>query len=203
MDTTILWERACRRRRGQFALWLAVIVTSVALVSASLACSAGEEATEAAMQNPTAASGEAAGGGSTSSGGAAVSIASIDPCALLTQADATGFFQGQANAGVKNVGSSSASCTYTSATQGDLLTLNVMVESGAAKDSSDYTSLRPADAAAVGGVGDDAYYNKSVFQLTVAKGQIMFTLNGAQKGTNAGQDALVPLANAVLPRLQQ
>ena len=199
MDTTILWERAGRRRRGQLALWLAVIVTSVALVSASLACSAGEEATEAAMQNPTAASGEAAGG----SGGAAVSIASIDPCALLTQADATGFFQGQANAGVKNVGSSSASCTYTSATQGDQLTLNVMVESGAAKDSSDYTSLRPADAAAVGGVGDDAYYNKSVFQLTVAKGQIMFTLNGAQKGTNAGQDALVPLANAVLPRLQQ
>jgi len=199
MDTTILWERAGRRRRGQLALWLAVIVTSVALVSASLACSAGEEATEAAMQNPTAASGEAAGG----SGGAAVSIASIDPCALLTQADATGFFQGQANAGVKNVGSSSASCTYTSATQGDLLTLNVMVESGAAKDSSDYTSLRPADAAAVAGVGDDAYYNKSVFQLTVAKGQIMFTLNGAQKGTNAGQDALVPLANAVLPRLQQ
>jgi hypothetical protein len=163
------------------------------LIAAALACGPSTGSSTA-----TPASSGTSSGGATSGGGG---INDIDPCHLLDQVNATTLFGHQANPSINRVGSNSASCLYTSATNGDLLTLNVLYEDGAAKDSSDYTSVRTSDTQPVPGLGDDAYFNKAFHLLTVAKGHWMFGVNAALGGTNQGLDQLTPLAQVVLIRL--
>jgi hypothetical protein len=129
------------------------------------------------------------------------SINDIDPCNLLDQPTATLFFSIKANAGVKTVGTNSASCSYTSSQKGDQMALNVLFEDGTAKDSAAFTSGKTASVTAITGMGDDAYYNKSTFVLTVAQGQWIVALHGTQKGTNAGFDMLARPIHTVTTRL--
>lgn len=83
MDTSLFWEHRARTSRGQLALWLAVIVASVALVGASLACSAEDEALENATPVPTAPAVEPA---AHPAGGATGDFQGDGPCPAAQQA---------------------------------------------------------------------------------------------------------------------
>jgi len=141
----------------------------------------------------------AAGAASANAGGGIHDIG--DPCRLLDQVDAGKLFGHVANIGLSNFGSSSASCTYLSATPGDLLTLNVIYEDGPAKDSSDYNQVKTPDSQPVPGLGDDATFDNTSQLLTVAKGHFMFTLNASLGGPRQSLEPLKPLAQTVLARL--
>lgn len=171
---------------------MAVVLSAGLLIAATLACAGG-----AGSSTPTSAPASTSSS-STTGGGSIQDIG--DPCKLLVQADADKLFGHPANPGKSNFGSNSASCTYTSGS-GDILAVNVLYEDQAAKDSNDYTSVRTSDTQPVAGLGDDAYYNKAFWLLTVAKGHWMVSVNANLGGTNQALDKLTPLAQLALQRL--
>jgi len=170
---------------------LALLFIAALLLAAAPACRPGAPA-QTPTPPPPASPPPAAGHGIHDIG---------DPCRLLTQADAAQLFGHAADAGISNFGNTSASCTYTSATAGELLTLNVLYETGPAQSSTDYTQLKTPDVRPMPGLGDDAYFNSAFHLLTVAWSHWVFTLNAALGSPTAGVDRLKPLAQTVLSRL--
>lgn len=169
-----------------------------ALILAALACGSQPGAQAPSPQAPTSA---------PSGGGAGSPIDSLDPCALLTQDDASAFFGAPSVAGHSDHGSNTAFCLYQTADNASTLSLNLEYDPGGALKADDFlvtkSGVSSGDSQAVPGLGDEAYLDLKVHFLVVAKGPWMVRVSGSAKGTLAGLDALKPLAQKALSRLPQ
>jgi hypothetical protein len=173
---------------------MAMALSAALLFAATLACLGGPGTSTPAGAWPTQDSSGTSSGSTTSGGG----IADIgDPCHLLVQAEASQLFGHPADPGTSTLGTNNAHCYYRSGS--DLLALNVVYEDQAAKDSSDYMSI--PNPTPVPGLGDAAHFDEANWQLTVAKGHWLVSVNATLGGTNQGLDPLMPLAQAAVKRL--
>ena len=182
--------------RGAAALRLVGAVAAGALIAAALACSAGGPssagggaATEVMTEAPQATQ-------------AASPLDSLDPCTVLTQDDAAGFFGSAAGAGKPDHGSTDATCQYLNDQVKGQLYLLLEYDPAGALQTADYVQQKTANAQDMPGLGDGAYFDPANHMLQVAKGPWMVRLNGYMlPDGNVGPDKLTPLAKAVLGRL--
>jgi hypothetical protein len=125
----------------------------------------------------------------------------LDPCAVLTQADATAFFGAEAVTGIPSHGTSTATCLYMTADSANTLSLLVEYHPTGGLMSDEYIQMKSSSAKDVPGLGDGAYFDPLVHQLAVAKGVWVVRLSGLVQGSNAPLEKLTPLAQTALGRL--
>lgn len=123
----------------------------------------------------------------------------IDPCAIVTQDEATAFFGTASDAGDPSVGSLTAECDYRTTTDGLSLIL-AYVQDGPAVNSDQFKYMKQGNQD-VPGLGDGACWLVNSGQLDVAKGSWILTLNGAIKGQPATLDTLTAMAQTAIGRL--
>jgi len=170
-----------------------VFIGCGALVAALLACSAGGQATSGGS-GATAPS----GGGDTQAA-ASDPLSGMDPCAILTQDDATAFFGAPSPAGTASKGNP-AFCVYQTADGSKQLSLHIVYLPAAAATSDAFVAASKG-VQAVPGLGDAAYFNAVMNEIGVAKGPWSFTVDGILQDGKAPLDALMTPAKAALGRL--
>lgn len=169
--------------------YLAFITVWGALLITSLACggSTGQTSPPAVAQT------EASAGGPSP-------LDTLDPCSVVTQADATTLFGAPAEPGTPSTGPDSAFCVYATADQANHFSLNLSyIATGAIKDEN-YKALASLSQA-VPGLGDGAFFQPSIGALTVAKGPWMMRVSGFARGALTTLDELTPVAQTALGRL--
>lgn len=167
-----------------------VLVGCGALLAGAIACSAG---------------GSTAGGGQATSAAPATQAAgadpleSMDPCAILTQDDATAFFGAAAPAGQSSQGNPGF-CVYQTADNAKQLGLHIVYLTGSAAGSDAFVAAKKG-VQDVPGLGDAAYFNPVMSEIGIAKGSWSLTINGILQDGKASLEALTPAAQAALGRL--
>jgi hypothetical protein len=125
----------------------------------------------------------------------------VDPCAIVTEDEATAFLGVASGAGDPSVGSLTAECDYRSTDGTDGLSLILQyVQDGTAVNSSQFSYMKQGNQD-VPGLGDGACFVVGSGQLNVAKGSWILTLNGSINGQSVSLDTLTPLAQTALGRL--
>ncbi len=160
------------------------------LIAGLLACGGGS-ATQAITEAPaTQASGQA-------------SMPSIDPCAILTQDDASAFFGAPSVAGRPSdisPGDTTAFCIYATADNTGSLSLNLRYAANGALNDDEFVTLKSVNQD-VPGLGEGAYFDPQVHLLTVAKGPWIVRVSGTIQAAIAPLEKLMALAQAALGRL--
>jgi hypothetical protein len=188
--------------RSLIARGIAVTALALAVLACGLPGQGGESPAAPSGSSggaPTESSGAPAESSSGTSGGA------LDPCAVLSPAEAEAAFGGPASGpGIPNVtGDTVFRCAYESA-DGQRVSILIRRATSTSQNDGIFAEAKTnagSNAQPVTGLGDDAYYETSIRQLNIKKGVCWVILSGH---VSEGKDLLTTLtgiAPAVLGRL--
>ena len=191
--------------------WMVGVIT-VLLVTIACSCTGlgdaiGQLSTEQAPPNDTnmlAPTQSGTGGGSTTSGGEPGGAA-IDPCAILTQADAEAFMGGPASATQNFSHEEGGTCGYTSSA-GESTALLALFQTSEETENipAAYNAMKTLAGDQfqdIPGVGDKAFYHIQYEQLIFIKGNWLVTLSGFPGPGLDRVEGLTTVAKAVAARL--
>jgi hypothetical protein len=118
----------------------------------------------------------------------------------VTIDDASAFFGVASSPGMASPGAPVASCIYATADNVQHLSFSLRYAAEGGVNYSDYTQLKPLNQD-VPGLGDGAFFDAAIGQMTIAKGNWIVKLSGNVNGGLATIEILTPIAQAALSRL--
>jgi len=188
-----------------FRLQVFTAMAIAALAAASLACNSPSQSGSSQTTTTTGGSAPTAeSGGSPSTGTGSSETGALDPCAVLTQADAEAFFGGPSKEPTNtHTGDVVFQCHYRS-DSGDSLGILIRRASSVEENTSSWDAAK-ANAAGhsqpITGVGEDGFFDTSINQFNIKQGVYWIILSGkGSTHTDLAAD-LTPIAQTVLSRL--